>query len=426
MIGDDPSFIEGLFRVPLRLLPGIGDPEISPRVQKSIVDLGPLLAYRLEAWVTKRTTVVNAPGEAAAPRLALAGSGAKAYESVVVNFVGAWESLLQFGPAGRHWREKNDASDAAQWAAFGASWQFLWQHLKNTAYLLALAVWNEDEIGAALYRDALIQWPRTVRHEIENSVHLREPCLLFPDILKLNWDAAIQHAQHILQDWVPSPHPDELFNSILLGAYDDVMLLTALLFLYWHINEKQVSNLSAQTAAKLLRREITDPELHAPAVTPYDRSFVQSFIEVLRLELAGEPFGEESYGNELDRLVATLDNMTERRVVPGRVYTPSTLHHREDLLLPMVSLLVAETPESGDGGVCARIENLAKNEDALPNSDRSLRNVLHQLRCFSTALESPVIQMKRGVLGVKVGCRRCDVKHFVTTSYHRRGCCHRD
>ena len=142
MIGDDPSFIEGLFRVPLRLLPGIGDPEISPRVQKSIVDLGPLLAYRLEAWVTKRTTVVNAPGEAAAPRTALAGSGAKAYESVVVNFVGAWESLLQFGPAGRHWREKNDASDAAQWAAFGASWQLLWQHLKNTAYLLALAVWN--------------------------------------------------------------------------------------------------------------------------------------------------------------------------------------------------------------------------------------------------------------------------------------------
>ena len=114
------------------------------------------------------------------------------------------------------------------------------------------------------------------------------------------------------------------------------------------------------------------------------------------MELAGEPFGEESYGNELDRLVATLDNMTERRVVPGRVYTPSTLHHREDLLLPMVSLLVAETPESGDGGVCARIENLAKNEDALPNSDRSLRNVLHQLRSFYRT-GNPVIQMKQGV-----------------------------
>jgi hypothetical protein len=121
-----------------------------------------------------------------------------------------------------------------------------------------------------------------------------------------------------------------------------------------------------------------------------------------RLELAGERFRDQSYGGDLDQLVAMLDNMTERRVVPGRVYTPSTLHDREGLLLPMLAILLAAMPETGDDDLRKRIEGLAEHEDALPDGDRSLRNVLHQLRRLSTALDKPDPRLRRTVSALRV------------------------
>jgi hypothetical protein len=96
-------------------------------------------------------------------------------------------------------------------------------------------------------------------------------------------------------------------------------------------------------------------------------------------------------------LVATLDNMTERRVVPGRVFTPSTLNGRGDLLLAVLAILVAAVPDMNDDGVGQRIAQLAADEKLLPEGDRSLRDMLFELRRYRTALEQEWPQITSGV-----------------------------
>ncbi len=49
-IPDDDHFIHSLAYAPSRLLPGAGDPELPPNIVKAILDLGPMLMHRVEAW----------------------------------------------------------------------------------------------------------------------------------------------------------------------------------------------------------------------------------------------------------------------------------------------------------------------------------------------------------------------------------------
>jgi hypothetical protein len=89
--------------------------------------------------------------------------------------------------------------------------------------------------------------------------------------------------------------------------------------------------------------------------------------------------------------------MTERRVVPGRVFTPSTMHGHGDLLLPELAILLAHAPDEGDDGVLERITALAREEEVLPEGDGSLRDILHRLEQFRSTLEQPWPELARGI-----------------------------
>lgn len=401
-ISEDSTFIEQLAYVPLMLLPRTDDPEPTPAVVRSILNLCPTLVHRLEAWVTKRTVAENLNGQTATQRLSLAGSDCKAYEGVLPNIVGAWEGLLQGRPSYYRWQDKHDLSAAERWTVFASSWQFLSQHLHNTAYILAIAVWNEDEVSAELYRDALVRWPENINYELDNQVDLINRRLLYPDVLSLDWLAALERIKPIIPHFLPDPTPDQLFTCILRSAHDDCILLTAALLLFWYTNEKQVSDIGGRTAAALLRRETADENdggrTHATAAV---RSFRSVVLDFLRIVLAGERFREEGYSLELDRLVSRLDGMSERRVVPGRIFSSSTLHDREGLYPSILNVLVALAPTEGDDGLGQRIGELAENESALPDADRSLRVLLRHLRTLSEQLGSLPTELDRRVAAIR-------------------------
>jgi hypothetical protein len=103
-----------------------------------------------------------------------------------------------------------------------------------------------------------------------------------------------------------------------------------------------------------------------------------------------------NYGADLDHLVASLDNMTERRVVPGRIFTPSTLHGRDGLEAAVIAMLLAKEPGNEDALV-KRIHDMAKNEPALPKGDRSLRDIRRGLDRFLKILETPRPVVQRGL-----------------------------
>lgn len=394
-IGDDTDFIEKLAYAPLRLLPSSTDPRMADEVLVAIVDLGRILIHQLEAWFTKRTVVETTSNSAAKPRLALAGSDARSYSNLLPSVVGAWESLLQMAPNIYRWRDDPKQPQDERWASLRESWPFLWQHLRNTAYMLAVSVWNEDESGAKLFRDALVRWPQALSHHFNDHSYFPERQLLFPDILTCELTAARERVKPILPQFMPTPSPDELFKTALTGAHNDVLLLTAALLLSWSTYQKQVSDIGARTASALLRREVEDKDEETNELGG-DMSSDSLVMDIVRLEIADDQASDTNYGGMLDKLVESLDNMTERRVVPGRIFAPSTLHDRRELRLPLLAMLLAGAPEK-DNALVNRIRWLARNEPALPHGDRSLRDIVQGADRFQKMLETPPPALERGL-----------------------------
>jgi hypothetical protein len=199
-ISEETLFSETMAHVPIRLLPDNAI-EHSTAVVGSLLDLGLLQIVFLEAWVTRHTSVDVAPAAAAHPRLALAGSDRRAYEQVVMNTIGAWESTVRLADSLYGWREAGEESTPL-WSALGTSWPFLERHLRNTAYFLASAVWNEDPIGADRYRDALLRWVETVRVDLEPDYLLRHQVLLTPELFVIEWGAVGERLAPFLRNMV--------------------------------------------------------------------------------------------------------------------------------------------------------------------------------------------------------------------------------
>lgn len=394
---DDPRIVGRLAYVPRELLPRDQEFELSSPVLQAIVGLVPLLAHRLEAWVTKRTVMDSASGSVGAiGRLALSGPDRNIYIDVVSDVVGAWEGFLHDGGSlfGNSLDQNSTADE--RWAAHRRTWPFLWQHLHDTAYLVAIAVWNEDEIAAGLYCDALIRWPLTYDSDVMDLPDLPRSRLLLPSILASDWNVAFSQARTVLPDYVAGPKPDQLLNTIVRQAHIDVMLVSSALFLFWAINGKQLSQIGADIASALLQRKLNEPD-DLVTVRPYRSSFRGRFFEVVRMAITGARWDRESYGAQLDHLIQTLDGMTERRVVSGRVYTPSTINDRQSLLVPLVVILLAELPEEGDDGLVDAIGNLAAKEGLLPQRDRSLRDLQRELESFLNALGTSAETLARGL-----------------------------
>ena len=293
--------------------------------------------------------------------------------------------------------------------SFCASWPQIWDHLIYTAYSLAIVVWNEDEAGAAIFREALMGWSEKLDHRLRNTAQLRHRRMLYPSLLELDWEEAKTRVSTLSYGYLPAPSPDELFSSIIRGAHNDVVLLTAVVFLFWNMTSKQASDIGARTARSLLNREGADNLGQRTAgKVPLFHSL---FLDFLRLRTAGERFADGSYTARLNGLVELLDNMTERRVVPGRVYSPSTLQGMHELVLPIVSILAAATPSEGDDGLVERVSALSREEEVLPDGDESLRRILLEFGSWRSVLENPVPTVAKGV---RLQDPKCDPEDAAT------------
>ncbi|HTE39507.1 MAG TPA: hypothetical protein VK629_01685 [Steroidobacteraceae bacterium] len=382
-IGRENDFVDVLVHLPLRLLPGDAR-NAAPEVVTGLLDLPNIFVHRLERWLTNRR-VYEAVDAGQPPVARLAGTDKRAYEEVLVGFVGAWESLLQTVSHLYSWSKKEVAPEE-QWRRYTASAPFLQQHLRNSAYLLAVAVWNEDEIGAKYYRETLLRWLEGLRHEFDENDHYPRR-LLTPDILEADWNGAqaalARAAEH--PEW-DRPGPTAVFTAILQNQLSDVITVTCGVILAWRIEGRQATDIAARTASVLLKDIVDEEGGHRVG---RQTGFQQLMLGICRIWTSSERFERKGYGYWLDGLVSLLDSMTERRVVPGRVYSPSTRNERDDLRLPWLACLLASLPEEGDDGAVESIGKLAQKEEALAHGDESLRGLIHELQQSKAALESP-------------------------------------
>ncbi len=396
-IGRENDFVDLLAHVALRLLPP--DARRTPiEVAAGLLDLHIIFVHRLEDWLTRHRSPERMHANGGHVTVGLAGFDRQAYEDAVVAFVGAWGSTLQVSSHIFSWKQREVEFDE-QWRRYIASWPFLQRHLKNTGYLLAVSVWNEDETGANYFCQALLRWLDGFSHELEEEHHLFRP-LLLPTILEKDWTKAKDALAPLL--WQPEwdkPSPTGVFTAMLRVTHEDVVFIMAGVILAWYGERRH----SIDIAAKIVYRLLTnDAEDRGALSSVRETGFRPLMLNFARIFVSGDRFEQLGYGGWLDRLVELCDSMTERRVVPGHVYTPSTRHNRDDLLLPWLACLAAFLPEEGDGDAVRSIARLTEREDAFLQGDESLRTLLHGLSNAKAALASQNQDyLARAILGLK-------------------------
>lgn len=347
------------------------------------MDLSAILVSRLEAWLTRHVSVETIPGQPASPRLSLSGSDKSAFSDVLLEFSGSWESTIQYAGSLYRWKDTQVKVPKDQWARVANSWPFLRHHLHNSAYFLALAVWNEDEIGAERFLDSLVRWPEVFEFQLADPYYSAYERLLFPNLFSLDWSVAKTKVNMIEGlDFERGVEPLALAATIIRPVHDDAVVLTSAVLLNWAVAEKQATDISARFASRLL----ADIESSDDSSGRREMAFVALFFEILRIDLAGDLFPDEGYGKELDRLVSLLDGMTERRVVPGRVFTPSTAHGRDDLLVSFAIMLILKIPKEGSENIVSRISDMIGVEGRLPQGDRSLFQLVQFIERLLTTL----------------------------------------
>jgi hypothetical protein len=188
-IASEATFVDTLGHVARRLIPADAR-NVSSAVVTTLLDVGIYEVVALEDWVTRRTTIETVDGAEAQQRLVLAGSDRRAYERVIINFVGAWESVLQMASIVYKWRESKSLGMPEQWLAHTQAWPYLRTHLHSTAYFFALAVWNEDRVGAERYRDMLLRWLTSFYAELRDIHVFRHPEFLTLDLFGVDYDQA--------------------------------------------------------------------------------------------------------------------------------------------------------------------------------------------------------------------------------------------
>ena len=240
-------------------------------------------------------------------------------------------------------------------------------------------MWNEDAFGAERYRDSLLRWIGTIRLQLSLDYTLRHQRLLTPDLLEADWTAVVDRLIPYRRGPVgPSPEPQPLFDTILQWAVDDVLVLTAAVTLTWYLQEQQASDIGGQTAARLLRGQVIEGEgsrAPTPGAPPGD-IFELVFAIVIRESLVTR-LAPGRYGTRLDELVRFLSQMSERRVVPGRIYTSWGLHGVETVSQAILVMLLANLPEDGNNRLVESLGEIAAKEDLFADGDEALRRILY-------------------------------------------------
>nr|WP_299506541.1 hypothetical protein [uncultured Rhizobium sp.] len=378
----DGGFVRGMNALVIRLWPR--DSEIYPSdVLQNILDLGRHEIALFENWFTKRAVI--APPEPTAA-LDLAGSDLRAYDDALIHFVTSWEMLEQVIINAYKLRYTNK-NDEKLWQSVAISWPALHAHLRNTAYFVGAAVWNEDLTGIARLRDLEVRWIQAFHNQLGNLYAFRDSFMLTPDIFKAQWPVANAAVRRTLRYPQPTTTAETAFGLVLREAYYDVIALTGAVLLHWFSTKQQPSSATASTAIQLLNFEAQQ----GSGTTLLDRGSASKPIfrlifDLLIRESLTSQFEKENYSAVLEGLVRMLNEMATPRMIPGRIYGGFVLDGFETLTPVFLAILAGNLPPSGDAGISELIPRLIGGYPEF-QIDRYLRDFEFQFGRYVTALD---------------------------------------
>jgi hypothetical protein len=371
-IGSDTSFVDRLSNVAARLVPDDAL-NFSPRVLRSLLDLGVHEVVAFEDWLT-RQAVRGSVDETAGASLALSGSDTSAYEKVLIGFVGGWETLMQtliasFGIE----RRPNAHAPDQQWIALATAFPVFQAHLHNTGYFFAAAVWNDDALGADRFRDLLLRWVQPFYANLRGSYLFASTVLFTPDMLGQAWPEVQADVAGRMQFHHEDVPPGPVSGMLLWELHCDVICVSGLVALRWYATGRQPSETAVQAALLTLQRQVRASDGSNLTETTPKTTFRLLFDLAVRYAL-NPRFAEARYSSTIDGLVQYLTNLASPRMVSGRVYGGFGIDGFDTLRPVLLAAMAANLPKQGDDGVAALVEGI--KIDPLFQSDKTVRTFI--------------------------------------------------
>lgn len=328
-LDDEPAFFSTLTYLPHRLLKS-HDANVSPEMQRSILQLGSLAVFRLEKRFTRRAQALGLPPKIA---LDLGGADRSTHEDAVMDFVAAWEGL-------RHWGDfDREGEPQARWMRARETWALLGEHLQLTADVFVTAVWARDHVGAERFRDMLIRWRDNIGLGAGRIHVFDHGELINCDLLALDWVTArtrlLEDIDTFNDDQIT---PEGVLLLILENAHQQTLLITAAVLVRWVLADRAGTFALAEARALLDGEVLDEDETRLGHGEDLSR-FAVRWRHLTALEMAGSFHSGSAYSAYMDELAQSLDRVSERKVTSGRGYTPSTVHDRQGLHSAFAALL---------------------------------------------------------------------------------------
>jgi hypothetical protein len=389
-IGNDTEFIDRLSNLAARLVPP-NAATYPASILEHLLNLGLYEVIALEDWITRRA-VIGEVSEEPGSSAALTGSDKRAYNNVLIGFVGGWESLLQtliysFKIERSLTIGREQPSEQAQvetWYAFVRAFPVVQAHLRHAAYFFAAAVWNNDAQGADWFRDLLLRWLQPFYFNLQSSYNFRNTFLFTPELVKLSWPEARAYAgSHVLLHPEQRVQPGPLSGAILWELHSDVICVSALVALYWYVTSQQPSASALQAAKSTLERRVGTDGTTLTQMSP-KTTFRLLFDFAIRYALHPR-FDDNRYSGTIEEIIRSLTNLASPRMVSGRIYGGFVIGGVESLRPVLFGALVAHFPQTGDDGVTAALEGMLA--DAHFEKDDAVRTFLESVEHWRRYLD---------------------------------------
>ena len=292
LIDADNTFIAYLSSLPSSLLPK-SYRDIPPEMVSDLLGLSCYLVWKMEGWVSNRrvdylTTFNHTPPhpmEQSFPlsgsypeQINLSGTDIKSYERALERVISGWENILSDAHYLYDWEKAKTASPEVYWEHLSAGWLYLERHLKNTAYMLAACVWNNDPIGAKDYASTLLRWAdKAVFYMKNNDYYFQNETLITADIIKEQWEEtqnlASPYTYH--EDLVD---PASVMTRVTKNAHRDAIMVACGVIVGWHINGKLSSHLPLKIGKGILDGSLVGEGSQFEGVVTNFSTFMEALV----------------------------------------------------------------------------------------------------------------------------------------------------
>ena len=339
LLDREDEFARTVAYLPRWLLPDDLTPA-APGVVVRLLDLTRSVVAGLEDWIVDRALRAEQSASMAPAELNLTGVDSRRYAETLRSVVGAWESVLSHTSAYFCWEDAS-TEPVKQWNRFRATWPFLWHHLRNTAYFVAISVWNCDRAGMEHFVDCLLRWPDRLQHDLEQD-YLVSREFFSSDLLEMEWPAVGTKVASLRLVDLDILEPESVFAAIVENAWRDVVWITAGIVLGWLTDGKAPQGLTTLALNHLRFGEpLPDREFYGKRFRGLQQhEFDRLFQSLVRMELSGPRWSREGYAAHVNGVVPFLDVLSEKDVIPGGGFTPTTRHNLHDLRLLFGALLL--------------------------------------------------------------------------------------